>query len=155
MNTTEHLKDIDRGIIHAFKKISMPFARISLFVVFFWFGILKVLGTSPANPLVAELLQRTLPFLTFQQFIILFGLFEVLLGILFLIPKAVRVVIPLLALHMITTIMPLILLPSITWQAPFVPTLEGQYIIKNIVLIAIACVIAAHTHPWSKKKTPS
>jgi len=142
----------DQSLINIFKSISMPFARISLFVVFFWFGILKVIGASPANPLVAQLLEQTIPFITFSQFIILFGLFEMLIGILFLFPKTVRVVMPLLGLHMITTIVPLILLTSITWQSPLIPTLEGQYIIKNIVLIALACVIAANVTPLQRAK---
>lgn len=155
MKTIEYLRTLDMKIINAFKAIDLPFARVSLFIVFFWFGILKVLGTSPANVLVAELLERTLPFITFQQFILLFGLFEMLIGILFLFPAAVRIVMPFLGIHMVTTILPLFLLPTIGWQAPFVPTLEGQYIIKNVVLIALACVVAANTTPLKKVKKPT
>lgn len=155
MKTIEHLYTWDTKIIRAFKEIDLPFARISLFIVFFWFGLLKVIGASPANSLVAELLERTLPFITFPQFILLFGIFEMLIGVLFLIPKAVRIVMPLLGIHMITTILPLFVLPTIGWQAPFIPTLEGQYIIKNVVLIAVACVIAANTTPLRKVKKPT
>ena len=61
----------------------MPVARFGLFVIFFWFGILKVLGMSPASPLVAELFAKTIPFMSFGTFIILFGLFECLIGVLF------------------------------------------------------------------------
>lgn len=150
MNYREEFRTLDRKIIHHFQAISIPFARIALFVVFFWFGILKVVHESPANPLVAELLEKTLPFLTFDQFIIIFGLFEMLIGILFLVPRMERIVLPLLGVHMITTIAPLVLLPTVTWTAPLVPTLEGQYIIKNIVLIALACVIGANLRPWKK-----
>lgn len=152
MNYREHFRTLDTKIIMAFKKIDIPFARLALFIVFFWFGFLKMIDASPANPLVAELLERTLPFITFQQFIILFGLFEMLIGILFLIPRAVRIVMPLLGLHMLTTLAPLVLLPTVAWHAPLVPTMEGQYIIKNVVLIALACVVAANTTPWKKKK---
>lgn len=147
MNYKKQFFTLDRKIINIFKSIDIPFARISLSIVFFWFGILKVIDLSPANPLVAELLEKTLPFITFGQFIVLFGLFECFLGILFLFPKSVRVAMPLLGIHMITTIMPLFLLPAVTWHSFMVPTLEGQYIIKNIVLIALACVIAANTNP--------
>lgn len=115
----------------------MPFSRIALFVIYVWFGALKVLGTSPANPLVSRLLEHTMPFMSFGTFIIFFGLFEVLIGTLFLVHKFDRITIPLFGIHMVTTFMPLILLPVITWQSVFVPTLEGQYIIKNIALIAI------------------
>lgn len=147
------LATIDNTIIAFFKKISYPLARVALFVVYFWFGILKVVYESPANPLVEALLQKTLPFITFNTFIILLGCFEMLIGVLFIIPKAERVVMPLLAVHMVTTFMPLILLPSVTWSAPLVPTLEGQYIIKNVLIIALAIVISAQLSPLPPKTT--
>jgi uncharacterized membrane protein YkgB len=138
---------IDVRLIHFFRRISMPVARFGLFVVFFWFGLLKVVGLSPATELVQQLFAQTVDFISFSHFIILFGLFECLIGILFLIRGAERVVIPLLFLHMITTFLPLFLLPSETWSGFLVPTLEGQYIIKNLVIIAAAIGIAAHLHP--------
>src|SRR5262245_18444217 len=104
------------------RRMDMPFARIALFIVFFWFGILKLFFLSPANPLVAGLLELTLPFMPFHTFIILFGIYEMLIGILFLIPGLERLAMILLVLHMITTFLPLIFLPEITWQGPFVPT---------------------------------
>jgi uncharacterized membrane protein YkgB len=145
------LQSFDASAIHLLRKISVPLARIGLFVVFFWFGILKVVGESPAAALVQNLFSKTIPFMPFVTFYILFGLFECLIGVLFLIPKAERVVIPLLFLHMLTTFLPLILLPAMTWTAPFVPTLEGQYIIKNIVIIAAAIFIAANMRPLRAK----
>lgn len=144
------IKSIDLKIIKFFRKISMPMARISLFVVFFWFGILKVIGFSPASGVVENLFNSTVPFMEFSVFLILFGLFECLIGILFLIKGAERVVIPLLLLHMITTFGPLVFLPQETWQGFLVPTLEGQYIIKNLVIIATAIAVAAHLHPIKK-----
>ncbi|OHB00043.1 MAG: hypothetical protein A3E94_03640 [Candidatus Zambryskibacteria bacterium RIFCSPHIGHO2_12_FULL_44_12b] len=143
----EDLVAVDTRIISIMRKASPPLARFAIFVVFFWFGVLKVTGDSSANPLVADLLSRTLPFLTFSQFIIWFGLFEMAIGILFLIPKTERIAILLLAIHMITTVLPLIFLPAMSWQRAFVPTLEGQYIIKNLVIIALAVSLAASLHP--------
>ena len=140
----------DHLIINFFKKYSFPLARVAIFIVFFWFGALKVIGASPASPLVAGLLGRTLPFMTFPTFITLFGVFEMMIGLLFLIPHAERVAIIFLFIHMITTLVPLALLPSVTWSGPFIPTLEGQYIIKNLVIIALAFGIAAHLHPMKK-----
>ncbi len=120
------------------------FARIALFIVFFWFGILKLFDLSPANPLVADLLEKTLPFITFHTFIVLFGIYEMIIGITFLIPRMEKVAIVLLIPHMFTTFLPLIMLPSVTWQGPFAPTLEGQYIIKNLVIIALALSLLTH-----------
>ncbi len=121
-----------------------------MFVVFFYFGILKVLGLSPASGLVQALFEQTISFISFDVFLILFGLFECLIGILFIMRGFERVVIPLLFLHMVTTFMPLFILPEATWSAFMVPTLEGQYIIKNLVIIAAAVGIAAHLHPLSR-----
>lgn len=144
------LRTLDLEIIHAFRKLSVPIARVGLFIIFFWFGILKVIGTglSPATPLVEQLFNATMPIsMSFGTFMILFGLFECVIGILFLIRGAERVVIPLLFIHMVTTIMPLFCIPEATWSGFLVPTLEGQYIIKNLVIIAAAIGIAAHVHP--------
>lgn len=141
---------IDHSFIMFCRRIAEPFARFALFLVFFWFGALKVIGASPASPLVEALFNRTIATVGFDQFIIAFGLFECLIGILFLIPKAERVVIPLLAVHLVTTLGPLVMLPEVTWTGWFVPTLEGQYIIKNVLIVAAAIVTAAHVHPLKK-----
>ena len=141
------IQSIDLKIIYFMRKYYEPISRVALFVVFFWFGILKVFGFSPAGGLVKDLLAHTIPFMTPDTFVICFGLFEMVIGTLFLIKGLERIVIPLLFIHMATTFMPLILLPSVTWTQPFVPTLEGQYIIKNLVIIATGIGIASHVHP--------
>jgi len=128
----------------------MPCARFALFVVFFWFGILKVIGLSPAAGVVQGLFEKTVPFMSFGTFFVAFGLFECLIGIMFLIKGLERLVIPLLFLHIILTAGPLVLLPAMSWQSFMVPTLEGQYIIKNLVIIATALGIAANLHPMRR-----
>ncbi len=149
----ETIQSTDAHIIHFLRRISVPAARISLFIVFFWFGILKVIGLSPAGSLVHNLFDQTLAgIFPFHAFYMGFALFECLIGVLFLIPKAERVVLPLLLFHMISTFLPLFFLPDETFSAPFVPTLEGQYIIKNLVIVAAAIGIAAHLHPLPKKE---
>ena len=135
---------IDKFIIEVLKKIWIPFSRISIFIIFFYFGLLKVLNLSPASPLVEFLLNKTLPFISFDFFIKFFGAFEMFIGILFLVPKIERIAIFFLILHMIIVTLPLFLLPQITWQKFLVPTLEGQYIIKNLAIISLALVIGAH-----------
>jgi uncharacterized membrane protein YkgB len=145
------IRSIDVKIIHFFRRISIPLARISLFIIFFWFGILKVVGLSPAGSLVHALYDQTIPFIPFHAFYIGFALFECLIGIFFLIRGAERIVMPLLFVHLIMTSAPLVLLPHETWSYPFVPTLTGQYIIKNLVIIATAIALMAHLHPIEKK----
>ena len=144
------IRNIDIKIINFFGKVSMPMARFGLFVIFFWFGLLKVIGASPASPLVEQLFEQTILWMQFSTFIVLLGLFEMLIGLLFIIRGLERVVIPLLFLHMILTFLPLFILPAVTWSGFMVPTLEGQYIIKNLVIIATAIGIAAHLHPLKK-----
>lgn len=144
------LRTIDEHIVHFFRKISIPTARIALFVVFFWFGILKLIGLSPASGLVHALFDQTIHFMPFNTFYILFSLLECVIGILCLIPGAERILMPLLLFHMGTTFLPLFFLRDVVWQAPFVPTLEGQYIIKNLVIIAAAIGLVSHLHPLKK-----
>ncbi len=144
-----NMNEIDFKFINFSRRVFVPVARFSLFVVFFWFGILKVIGLSPASGLVERLFAETIGFLSFDTFLILFGLFECLIGILFIIPGLERIVIPLLFLHIVTTFMPLFVLPAVTWSGFMVPTLEGQYIIKNLVIIASAIGVVSYLHPIS------
>jgi uncharacterized membrane protein YkgB len=131
------------GFLSSLHHLNVPFARFALFVVYFWFGALKIIGMSPAGPLVTALWLKTIPFIPLNKFMILFASFEMLIGILFLIPRLERVAIAALLFHVSTTVMPLILLPGIVWQMFLVPSLEGQYIIKNIVIVALALSIGA------------
>lgn len=147
MYMTSFVEWIDHLVLRILRTISAPLGRLSLFIVYFWFGILKVLGTSSANSLVGQLLERTIPFLTFDQFIVGFGFFEMLIGFLFLLPRYERLAIALLIPHLLTTILPLFLLPSVTWQYFLVPTMEGQYIIKNVVIVSLAFSLAVHLRP--------
>lgn len=138
-----NFRNIENALINFCQKISVPAARIALCIVYVWFGLLKVVGMSPAGQLVESLYYQTIHWIPFGTFYLFFALFECLIGILFLIPKATRIVLVLFLLHMFTTFLPLVLLPNSTWQAFFVPTLEGQYIIKNLVIIAAVIHIAA------------
>jgi uncharacterized membrane protein YkgB len=143
METQNKLFILESKIINLFNKIYIPLARFALFLVYFWFGILKVVDLSPASPMVLELLNRTMPFVPPAQFLIFFGLFEMLIGALFLVPRLTKVAIVLLFVHMITTVGPLFIMPSYTWDGFLVPTMEGQYIIKNILIIALAVVLGS------------
>ena len=135
------------------KQLSVFVSRIALFVIYIWFGVLKVIGQSPASPLVRDLCLKTLPFIPPANFIVLFGLFEIAIGILFIIPRWEKLAFILFAVHMFTTVLPLFLLGAV-WTHPFVPTLEGQYIIKNLALIACALTIAGSLTPKENAPIP-
>ena len=143
------MRKLDMVIINWLQTLEVPLARIAIFIVYFWFGSLKLLGVSLAAPLVQALFERTITFMPFGVFYFLFSLFEVLIGVLFLIRGMERAAILLLLLHLITTAMPLIFLPHITWQAFLVPTIEGQYIIKNILIAASAVVVGSKVARFS------
>lgn len=146
-----YLEKFDASIIHFFRKYSDEFARIAFFIVFFWFGILKVFLVSPAGPLVTELLNNTfLQSIPENTFMIMFGLFEMVIGILALIPKMERITFAVMGFHLITTALPLFILVDTTWYSAFVPTLIGQYILKNLVLIGSGMVLFAHIKPMTE-----
>ncbi len=144
------IRQFDALVIRRLRALEVPVARVAIFVLYFWFGLLKLLGVSPAGPIVAALFQKTIPFLPFPTFYFLFALFEMAIGILFLVRGWERLAIFLLGLHLVTTILPLVLLPHITWQGWLIPTLEGQYVIKNILIAAAAIVVGSKLVPMPK-----
>lgn len=142
---------IDKLVIKKFQDYNELVARLAIFLVYFWFGILKIIGFSPATPLVRTLFDTTINFMPFSVFYILFSLFEVIIGITFLIRGLERIGILMIFAHLFTTILLLIFTSSITWQSFLMPTLEGQYIIKNILILACAISIGSKLIPSSNK----
>ncbi|VGO16996.1 hypothetical protein PDESU_05590 [Pontiella desulfatans] len=141
-----NIQNIDRLVRRAMRAVGEPAARCSLFVVFFWFGILKPLGVSSAEPLVLKTVDW-MPLLSPVQWLAVIGWWEMAIGLFFLTRKTTRLAIALLFLQMTGTFMPLFILPEITFQpngVPFLPSLEGQYIIKNIIIISAALVIGGN-----------
>lgn len=121
------------------EKHSIDIMRIAISIVFIWFGALKVIGMSPAE----ELVEKTVYWFRPEIFIPILGLAEVIIGLGLLIKRFIPFTIILLLLHMAVTFFPLFILPRICFDAfPYCPTMAGQYIIKNLVLIAGALVVA-------------
>lgn len=123
--------------------------RYSLAIIFFWFGILKPMGLSPASDLVAN----TVFWLPDQWFIPILGWWEVAIGIFFFFRSTVKYALILLFFQIPGTFLPLVLLPEVTFtHFPYGLTLEGQYIIKNLILIAAALTVGgAITQPKRSK----
>ena len=131
----------------------VPMLRLALAVIFVWFGLLKPLGLSPAAPLVLAT-TADLPVFTPETWMVLIGWWEVGIGLTFLHPRTVRIAIALLGLQMIGTFLPLVLLPGVTFQPEHMPyglTMEGQYIVKNLLIIAAALVIGGTVEPRADK----
>ena len=140
-NIREYLAKFDSGLISFMEKAGLPFLRLAIGVVFIWFGALKTIGElSPAYDLVA----KTVYWLTPELIVPLLGLWEVAIGVAFIFTPLTRIAILLLALQMPGTFLPLILLPEVCFNVfPFGLTLEGQYIVKNLVIIGSALVIGS------------
>ena len=140
------LEPLDVRITAALARLGVPVLRIGLGVVFLWFGALKFFpGTSPAETLAARTIEElsggaigpavSLPVL---------ATWESLIGLGLLAGRFMRATLFLLALQMLGTLTPLVIFPAETFTTfPFAPTLEGQYIIKNVVLIGAAMVVGA------------
>jgi len=151
MTLSARFERFDRTIASTLARYGLPALRWSLAVVFVWFGLLKPLGVSPANDLVT----RTVYWFDPAWFVPLLGWWEVLIGVCMVIRPLNRAAILLLALQMPGTFLPLVLLPDICWtHVPWAPTLEGQYIIKNLVLIAAAMVIGGAVRTPRGNSTP-
>jgi uncharacterized membrane protein YkgB len=147
-----NIKNVDLTLIGFLRRAFLPAARVAIFIVYFWFGILKLFDLSPASPLASALTAKTIGLSHFTLAFQTLAVFECVIGVLFLFPKLTRVVIPLFVIHLLIVCSPLILVPHLAWTKPFVPTLEGQYIIKNVVIAALAIGIAAQTPPLAVKK---
>src|SRR5262249_49602130 len=130
-------KSFEERMIKFLYRICVPFTRFAIFVVYFWFGALKIFGLSSAEELVHQLWSQTIPFIPFTAFQWFFGVYEMAIGVIFLLPGKERLALYLLIPHMIMTFGPLVLLPDMTWKAFMVPSLSGSYILKNLTIIAL------------------
>ena len=137
---------VDYAITAWMARNGVRLLRISLGIIFFWFGVLKFFpGLSPAT----ELATRTIDVLTLGRLpsgvaINILAAWETLIGLGLLTGVAMRATLALLFVQMLGTITPIALFPELVFtRVPYAPTLEGQYIIKNLVLISAAIVIGA------------
>ena len=146
MTMPNRLDSIDIRITSWMAGHGVSLTRLALGVVFLWFGAIKfVPGWSPA----ADLATRTISHLSFGVIgpsigLPLLAVWESLIGLGLLSGRFLRLTLLLLFVQMPGTMMPLILFPTETFRAfPYAPTLEGQYIIKNLVLVSAAIVLGA------------
>ena len=142
----EPLEPIDVRITATLARIGVPVLRIGLGVVFLWFGILKFFpGASPAEVLAGRTIEQLSGGLIGRDVSLpILAIWESLIGLGLLTGRLMRATLLLLAIQMLGTLTPLILFPGETFSTfPFAPSLEGQYIIKNVVLIGAAMVVGA------------
>jgi uncharacterized membrane protein YkgB len=137
---------LDAAITGYLARYGVPVIRVGLGLVFLWFGALKfVPGLSPAQDLATRTVERlSLGALGPEVSLPALATWECLIGLGLLSKRFLRATLLLLAVQMVGTVMPLILFPGETFTSfPLAPTLVGQYIIKNVVLIGAGMVIGA------------
>ena len=141
MKNIKTYDELDIFITKFMSKWGITFLRYSLGLIYIWFGILKPFGLSPAQ----ELIENTVYwFDNPKTFVPILGWWEVIIGFTMCIKPLIRVSIFLLFIQMPGTFLPLILLPEVCFNNfPFGLTLEGQYIIKNLIIISAALVVGS------------
>jgi len=130
--------NVEANVSGYIKERHISFLRVTLGVIYIWFGLLKPFGISPAASLASD----TMPFLPQDFFIFSLGVWEVIIGLCFLFKPLTRLALVLFFVHIPGTFLPMFILPhSVYTNFPFGITLEGQYIIKNLALISVVLVI--------------
>lgn len=142
----ERFERTDRRITIWMAEHGLLLLRMALGIVFLWFGALKLFpGVSPAEALAGQTIERlTLGVVPAATALPVLAAWEVAIGVGLFIGRGMRVTLLLLFVQMLGTVTPLALFPAETFSRfPWAPTLEGQYIIKNVVIIASAIVLGA------------
>ena len=137
---------VDSSITKWMARYGILLLRISLGIVYLWFGVLKFFpNLSPS----ADLSARTIEQLTFgtipaSEALLLLAVWETLIGLGLIFGIWMRFTLLLLFIQMLGTLTPIIFFPKEVFTVfPYAPTLEGQYIIKNLVIISAAIVLGA------------
>jgi putative oxidoreductase len=138
------LRSVEANAVDRLRRISLPLLRLAIGIVFMWFGALKIANVTPVGDFVAN----TLPWFDRAWVVPALGIFEVLLGLALIAGKALSLVCAALVAHLCGTFLALVMQPSVTFQDgnPLMLTTEGEFVVKNLVLIAAALVIAAKFH---------
>lgn len=149
LNLRDKAYRIDAWAIGFLQTYGLTALRLALGVTFIWFGGLKPFGLSPAQDLVAATVYWSEP----EIIVPIIGLWEVAIGVCLLYPPLTRIGLALLALQMPGTFLPLVLLPEVCFTVfPLGLTLEGQYIVKNLVIIGSALIVGSTVKPLNEAK---
>ena len=139
MLVKRYFNKIDQSVTRWMARTGLTFLRVGLGVIFLWFGVLKFFpGLSPAENLV----RSTIYFFDPDIFMPVLAAWEALIGVGLITGKFMRLTLLLLFLQMPGTALPLLILPDVVWKVfPYGLTIEGQYIVKNLVLIGAGLVL--------------
>lgn len=129
-----------KNVFNLILKNEVLIFRVVLGIIFLWFGFLKIINQSAIQGLV----KASFPLIANPPYFQMLGIFEVIIGLFLLLGKYLKLILPLLILHLLSTLLIFIKNVNIVFR-PYFPilTLEGEFVLKNIVLIAVALIIFA------------
>jgi uncharacterized membrane protein YkgB len=138
---TRAVDRVDAHLIPFLRRTAVPMLRVSLGLVFVWFGLLKVFDVSP----VASLVARTVYWVDPDAAVTVLGVFEAFVGTMLLLGWALRLTLLLFVAQMVGTFLTFVILPEVTFRHgnPLLLTVEGEFVVKNLVLISAALVVGA------------
>jgi uncharacterized membrane protein YkgB len=148
---SERVDRIDRRIVGFLDRWGIPALRVSLGLVFVWFGALKIFQVSP----VADLVARTVYWVDPSWFVPVLGVVEVIIGVGLVAGRALRTVLALFWLQMLGTFLVLVIQPDVAFQRrnPLLLTVEGEFVVKNLVLLTAGMVVGSTVR--KREKTSS
>ncbi len=144
----KRFQEFDRRVADWMEQWGHRIHRFTLAIVFLWFGALKVAGYESATSLIAHTVYFSSP----EIVVPILGLWEVLIGICLMVHRLLRVALLLLAIRLIGTLLALVLKSDVCFvEFPWVPSLEGQYLVKDFLLFGAALVIGGTVREEERK----
>lgn len=136
---------VDEALISLMRAHGVRVLRLALGAVFVWFGALKIIGRSPVADLVAETVYWVSP----DRFVPFLGWWELAVGLGLLLGVALRLTLLLFWLQLAGTFLVLVLRPDLAFQAgnPLLLTIPGEFVVKNLVLIAAGLAVGSTVPP--------
>jgi putative oxidoreductase len=140
-NLSHLVTTLEQGFIRFAGRHGLLIVRLSLGLVFIWFGALKVCGVSPVAGLVAKVLFALPPRFGLQ----LLGWTEILVGLSLVSRVGLRAAMWVFFAHMSGTFLVLFLYPDLAFQGsnPLVLTTMGEFVVKNVVLMAAGLAVVS------------
>jgi uncharacterized membrane protein YkgB len=138
------MREMDRAVGRFMERAGHRVERLMLGGLFVWFGMLKVFGQESATSIIA----KTVYFGTPETMVPVLGAWEALIGVTLWFQATLRVSIGLLVVRLIGTLAAFVAAPTETLfhEFPWAPTIQGQYLAKDLCLLGAALVIGGTVH---------
>lgn len=147
----DRLAEIDARVMTAVRRYAPSIMRWALGLVFLWFGALKIANLTPVADLVAD----TVAFVPIPASVVVpaLGVFEVVVGVALIAGRWLRPMLAAMVAHLCGTFLVLVLRPEVAFQDgnPLLLTTEGEFVVKNLVLIAGGVLVAATLPPLRRR----